>query len=212
MPLKVANALGLTLTKTFGHYYSMENKQVPLVGKIKDVQFAFTSFLEKKIKIIVLVADVPASYGMLLGCNFCKDVGGELHMDMTQAKIPVKRVMQKLIPERETKYTVVKSNDPHAHILFKLAGMGNYYLHIDEVFKFSEEWVEVSASEALDLSTNDDSEESSSSYIFYSDKLQMHVKIKNQTHALLSSLSWLIKVKILPIKIKFLFPTTKIYL
>ena len=60
-------------------------------------------------------------------------------MDMTKAKIPVKGVMQKLYPERETKYVVVKSNDPHAQILFELAGMGNYYLHVDEVSKFSKD-------------------------------------------------------------------------
>lgn len=66
MSLKVADALGLTLTKIFGQYYSMENKQVPCVGKIKDAQFAFASFPEKKIKMTILVVDVPASYRMFL--------------------------------------------------------------------------------------------------------------------------------------------------
>lgn len=32
MPTKVATALGLNLTKTFGCCFSMENKQVPLIG------------------------------------------------------------------------------------------------------------------------------------------------------------------------------------
>lgn len=99
MPLKVANALDLTLTKTFGHCYSMENKQVPLIGQIKDAQFSFASFHNKKIKMTILVADVPASYGIWLGRKFCKDVGGELHMDVTQAKILVKGVMKKLLPK-----------------------------------------------------------------------------------------------------------------
>lgn len=44
MPSKVANSLGLTLTKTFGRCFSMDNKQVPLIGQIKDAQFAFASF------------------------------------------------------------------------------------------------------------------------------------------------------------------------
>lgn len=89
----MANALGLTLTKTIGDHYSLENKQVPLVGKIKDAKFAFASFPDKKIKMKVLVVDVPTSYGMLLGRNFCKYVGGEPNMDMSQAKIIVKGVM-----------------------------------------------------------------------------------------------------------------------
>lgn len=83
MLAKVANALGLTLAKTFGNCYSMENKQVPLVGKIKDLQFAFPSNLEKGIKMTILVIDVLASYWMLLGHNFYKDVGAKLHMDIS---------------------------------------------------------------------------------------------------------------------------------
>lgn len=62
MPSKVVNALGLTLTKTFGRYFSMDNKQVPLIGQIKDAQFSFAAFPEKKIKMTILVADVPTSY------------------------------------------------------------------------------------------------------------------------------------------------------
>ena len=104
MPAKVATALGLEMTKTFSRCFSMENKQVPLIGQIKDAQYAFAVYPEKKIKMTVLVADVPASYGILLGRNFCKDVGGELSMDMSEARIPVKGVMQKLIPEKESSF------------------------------------------------------------------------------------------------------------
>lgn len=32
MPTEVANALSLTLTKIFGRCFSMDNKQVPLIG------------------------------------------------------------------------------------------------------------------------------------------------------------------------------------
>lgn len=38
MPSKVANAFGLTLTKIFGRCFSMDNKQVPLIGQIKNNQ------------------------------------------------------------------------------------------------------------------------------------------------------------------------------
>ena len=139
MSAKVADALVLTLTKSFGNCYSMENKQVPLKGPIKDAQFAFASFPNKKIKMTILVADVPASYSMLLGCNFWRDVGGELNMYMTEAWIHVKGVMQKLHPKRKKKYVVVKSNDPHAQILFESSRMGNYYLHAEEVSEFTKD-------------------------------------------------------------------------
>lgn len=112
MPPKVENALGLTYTKTFGNCFSVKNKQVPFIGHIKDVQFAFAFFLDKKIKMPVLAVDVPAFYRMLVGYNFCKDV--ELNMDMSEARIPIKGDMQEFLLERETRYTVVKSNDPYA--------------------------------------------------------------------------------------------------
>ena len=88
---------------------------------------------------MVLVDDVPASYCMLLGHNFCKDVGGELNMDMTKVRILVKGVIHKLYPKRETKNVVVKSNDAHAQIIFELAGMENYYLHANEISKFAKD-------------------------------------------------------------------------
>ncbi|XP_057856711.2 uncharacterized protein LOC131066053 [Cryptomeria japonica] len=40
MPSAVAKALALSLTKTFGKCYSMDSKQIPLLGQIKDVQVA----------------------------------------------------------------------------------------------------------------------------------------------------------------------------
>ncbi|KAH9324055.1 hypothetical protein KI387_004233, partial [Taxus chinensis] len=66
MPAKVAHALGITLTKSYGWCYSMETKQVPLIGQIKDAQFAFVAFPEKRVKMTILVADIPAAYGILL--------------------------------------------------------------------------------------------------------------------------------------------------
>lgn len=133
MPAKVAIALGLDLTKTFSCCFSMDNKKVPLICPIKDVQYAFFVYQENKIKMMVLVADVPLSYGILLGHNFYKDVGGELSMDMFEPKIPLKGMMQKLIPEKESKFSLTLSDDPRAQILFESSGMGTYYLQTEEV-------------------------------------------------------------------------------
>ncbi|KAH9291864.1 hypothetical protein KI387_042953, partial [Taxus chinensis] len=54
------------------------------------VQFAFAAFPDKRVKMTVLVADIPAAYGILLGRSFCSEVGGEIHMDWSKARIPVK--------------------------------------------------------------------------------------------------------------------------
>ncbi|KAH9305649.1 hypothetical protein KI387_010053, partial [Taxus chinensis] len=56
------------------------------------------------------------------------EVGGEIHMDWSKARIPVKGVMQTLEPESQKKYLVTNSEDPKAQILFESSGMGNYFL------------------------------------------------------------------------------------
>ncbi|KAH9323744.1 hypothetical protein KI387_018383, partial [Taxus chinensis] len=48
MPLKVANALSMKLTRVNRACYSMESKQVPLVGRIKDAQVALAEYPNKK--------------------------------------------------------------------------------------------------------------------------------------------------------------------
>ncbi|KAH9293046.1 hypothetical protein KI387_041753 [Taxus chinensis] len=131
MPAKVADALGLTLTKTIGRCYSME-RQVPLVGQIKDAQAVLASFPDKRLKMTILVADIPVSYGMLLSRNFCKELGGEVKMDWSCAHIPIKGVNQKLEPEKKSKYTVSKSEDPRSQILFQESDHGVYYLEMDK--------------------------------------------------------------------------------
>ncbi|KAH9299761.1 hypothetical protein KI387_031443, partial [Taxus chinensis] len=54
MPIKVANSLGLTLTRASGLCYSMESKEVPLVGKINDAQVDLPEFPDKKVSMNIL--------------------------------------------------------------------------------------------------------------------------------------------------------------
>lgn len=89
MPSTVAKALGLSLTKSFGKCYSMDSKQIPLLGQIKDAQVVLASHLDKRIKLTILIADIATSYGMLLSRTFCRDLGGEIKMDWSQAIIPI---------------------------------------------------------------------------------------------------------------------------
>ncbi|KAH9308487.1 hypothetical protein KI387_036398, partial [Taxus chinensis] len=81
-----------------------------------------------RVKMTILVTDIPAAYGIILGRGFCKDVGGEINMDWTKAKIPVNRVPRVLHPEAQAKYLVTKLDDPKAQILFEDAGLGNYFM------------------------------------------------------------------------------------
>lgn len=128
MPQSVAKALGLELTRTFGCCYAMDGKQVPLVGQVKDVQAVLYACPEKGVKLTILVADILASYGMLLSRTFCKEMGGEIKMDWSEAYIPVGKRKVKLEPELKNKYTVVPSDNPKAQILYEECQFGNYII------------------------------------------------------------------------------------
>ena len=90
MPSKVAHALGLSLNKPSRKVYSMKVQQVPLVGQLKDAQVALVAHPEKKLKLNILVADIIASYGMLLSRIFCKKLCGEIKMDMSHSLISIR--------------------------------------------------------------------------------------------------------------------------
>ena len=75
MPYSIAKALGLNLTKVHGRFYSMDAKYVPLIRKIKDAQVALALHPEKKLLFTILVADILASYGLLLSRSFYQDLG-----------------------------------------------------------------------------------------------------------------------------------------
>lgn len=81
MPYLIAKVLGLTITKAHGRCYSMDTKKVPLLGHIKDAQVVLVAHPEKKLLLIILVPDIPTSYGLLLSRSFCKDFGGDTKLD-----------------------------------------------------------------------------------------------------------------------------------
>lgn len=123
-----AKALGLSLTKTFGRCYSMDSKQIPLVGQIKDEQVTLVVHPDKCVKLTILVANILASYGMVLSTTFCKDLGGEIKMDWSQAAIPIGKRQVILQREPKSKFTVFPMDDPEAQILYQERNFGNYMI------------------------------------------------------------------------------------
>lgn len=112
--MAIAKALNLELTKTFGCFYSIDGKQVPLVGQVNDMQAILYVYPEKRLKLTILVVDIPASYGMLLSRTFCKDMGGEIRMDWSKAYILVGKKKIKLELEPKNKYIFIHSKNPKA--------------------------------------------------------------------------------------------------
>lgn len=75
--------------------------------------------LNKRVKLTILVANIPASYGMLLRRTFCKDLGGEIKMDWSEAIIPLGKQKIKLEPKLKNRYTVFPFDNPKAQIPFQ---------------------------------------------------------------------------------------------
>lgn len=71
IPIKVSNDFGFKLKWESGSCYSMELKEVPIIGNIKDTQVALAKFLDKKLSLNILVAEIQNSFGILLSRRFC---------------------------------------------------------------------------------------------------------------------------------------------
>jgi hypothetical protein len=138
MPFPIAKALGLTLTKVHGRCYSMDAKKVSLLGKIKDAQVALASHPKKILLLTILVVDIPASYSLLLSRSFCRDLGGKIKLDWSQAIIPIGSKKVKLGPDKKEKFTVLKLDDPKAQILYQELEFGNYMLFTEDTMNEQE--------------------------------------------------------------------------
>lgn len=99
----------------------------------------------KRVRLTILVADIPASYGMLLSRTFCKDLGGEIKMDWFEAMILVGKQKITLIPEPKSKYTVFPSDYPKSQILYQECEFGNYLLFFDDKKSMPEDVVDHAA-------------------------------------------------------------------
>lgn len=143
MPSSIAHSLGLTLTKIFGCCYSMDTKQFPLISQVKDVQIELVAHLAKRMKLTILVADIPTIYGMLFSRSFCREMEGKIKMDQARAIILVGNKKIKLEPEEKTMFMVLKFDDPKAQILYQEMEFGNYMMFFD--FNCFEEQLEPSS-------------------------------------------------------------------
>lgn len=86
---QVTKALGLKIKYSHRSFYSIDASQVLNIGKIKDAQIALVLHPKKRIKLTILVVDIPRRYEILLSSIFCKDLGGEIKMDWSYATILV---------------------------------------------------------------------------------------------------------------------------
>lgn len=86
----------------------------------------------KRIKLTILVVDIPASYNILFNKNFFKDLGDEIKMDWPHTLNPLGNKKVKLELEAKTMFTVLKSHDPRSQILYEEMEVGSYMVLFDD--------------------------------------------------------------------------------
>jgi hypothetical protein len=89
MPKIIMEKLGLEITRHYQDLYLFDSRKVKCLSMIKDLVVNIALMPVKSILMDVVVADVPAKYGMLLSRSWGTKLGGSLQLDMTYATIPI---------------------------------------------------------------------------------------------------------------------------
>ena len=89
MSADVMKEVGLKVDTPYGKCYAMDNRSVPVVGIIKNIEFRFPSFPHISYRTDITVVEISACYGMLLSRQWSNLVGGHVQLDMSYATIPV---------------------------------------------------------------------------------------------------------------------------
>lgn len=107
MPKVVTKEIGLEITKSYHDHYSFDSRSVQCIGLIKYLVVILTQLPMKSIDMDIVVAYIPAKYGMLLLRFWAIKLGGTLQMDMTYATVQIFNGDKKrLYRENKLKYVV----------------------------------------------------------------------------------------------------------
>jgi hypothetical protein len=107
MPKVIMEKLGLEVTRPYRDLYSFDSRKVKCLGMIKDLVVNLSQIPVKSILMDVVVANVPAKYGMLLSRSWGPKLRGSLQLDMTYATILVfNGQLNRLYRETRLAYTV----------------------------------------------------------------------------------------------------------
>ncbi|XP_059075163.1 uncharacterized protein LOC131875149 [Cryptomeria japonica] len=90
MPEDFMKEMGMKADTPFEKCYAMDNRSVPVVGIMKDIEFRFPACPDTTYKMDVTILQVLVNYGMLLSRQWPNLVGGYVQLDLSYATIPVK--------------------------------------------------------------------------------------------------------------------------
>jgi hypothetical protein len=80
---------GLEITRPYGDLFSFDSRNVKCLGLIKDLVVSLSQIPATNMVMVVVVADIPPKFGMLLSTSHDAKLKGTLQMDMSYATIPL---------------------------------------------------------------------------------------------------------------------------
>lgn len=125
MPYGVMKELGLSVTTIYGKCYAMDNREVPMIGTMRDVKVKIAAFPEATYKMDVIVTDTKPHYGMLLSRQWAVAVGGNVQLDLSYATIPINGNEVKLYREPRAP-RVIEKVDPNMLNCMIDVGLDNF--------------------------------------------------------------------------------------
>ena len=103
MPKEIMEALGLDITRQYKDLYSFDSRRVRCLGLIKDLVISLHQIPEKSVVMDIVVADVPAKFGMLLSRSWSAKLKGTMQTEFSYATIQVFNQQRRLWRESRLK-------------------------------------------------------------------------------------------------------------
>lgn len=112
MPKSVIDHLGLQITRSYKDLFSFDSRKVKCIGQIKDLVVTLAQIPAKSVLMDIVVADIPARFGMLFSRAWATILGVTLQMDMSYASIPLFGEVKRLCREVKIDYMVSSKIQP----------------------------------------------------------------------------------------------------
>ena len=89
LPLSVIEKLGFHITRPYKDLYYFDSERVKCLGMIKYLVVNLSQIPTKCVVMDIVVADIPAWFGMLLSRSWGSKIGRSIKLDLTYATIPI---------------------------------------------------------------------------------------------------------------------------
>ena len=89
LPMSLMEQLRLQITRPYKYIYSFDFNRVKFLGMIKDLVVNLAQIPAKSMVMDIIMANIPARFGMLLSRSWGTKIGGSIKLELTYETIPV---------------------------------------------------------------------------------------------------------------------------